>query len=42
MLAFLWFRPKGLLPERRRKRPIRATASDQDAEMRTKLQTGEA
>lgn len=42
MLAFLWFRPKGILPERRRRRPIRATASDQDAETRTKLQAGEA
>jgi branched-chain amino acid transport system permease protein len=42
MLAFMWFRPKGLLPERRRKRPLPTETKDRDAEMRRELEAQEA
>ncbi|HWF74829.1 MAG TPA: branched-chain amino acid ABC transporter permease [Solirubrobacteraceae bacterium] len=43
MLAFMWFRPRGLVPERRRKRALRGGAvRDQDAQLRTQLQGHEA
>jgi branched-chain amino acid transport system permease protein len=41
MLAFLWFRPKGIVPERRRRYPTPGASPDRDAELRTQLQTRE-
>ena len=42
MLAFMWFRPRGLLPERRRQRPLREQPADRDSELRGKLEPQEA
>ncbi len=42
MLAFMWFRPRGLLPERRRKRPLREQPADRDSELRGQLEPQEA
>jgi branched-chain amino acid transport system permease protein len=37
MLAFIWFRPKGLIPERRRRRPLPRVAEDRGLDVEAEL-----
>jgi branched-chain amino acid transport system permease protein len=42
MLAFMWFRPMGLIPERRRKHRLPSDVKDRDTELRRQLEAQEA
>jgi branched-chain amino acid transport system permease protein len=42
MLVFIWFRPKGIIPERRRRRPLPSTSEDHDLDLRARLQPAES